>query len=597
MKMRKKQIRTVSCFLFFLLLVLPLQVRVSADSSSGSGDVNNISPVIESAGFDRARSDDYYQLSLTVRDNNSLNDLSEIEVVVWHSVDASYAGADDSSNHYTFKWNSSGWTEETLSGHLVSSTEPSDLSVASDTWTANLTFTDSTSLGNYTARITVDDGTATATSDLWVIRDKLAVADYSRDVENRKLYARLQYASDSTDIENGTISYAGLTASANSTGWAELSLAGASDFSWNTVCYPVEDADYEVTEIDLNQTIPLAKAGAHVIGGNAKVESASYSDPQLFITFNLSSADYTTTVSGAKPTYVIGDTYDLDSDYTTYLSLDHDGQLDFTLGYPNWGGTYVRGLTYGWFETVSLVSNTLTLVANKTVAGTGTAYIDCTGRGSPQRTLGFDTGTTVYDTSTSLLYGEYTLNGTDTVTLSMDWSATGGGGGGGGGGDTSRVNIRLSEISVAVQAGSYVTDKITATWSGTPGFYITDYTFNEHPEWFEIFGEEPLRIDSADPVRSDTINVKVDVPRDVEIGNTTMSYILQLRTATGGANVEASGTIQLDVLDPDQQLGPPATGIIPNMMGLLLGLGLVGAIGFALFKRNEDGNRSGSVFS
>jgi len=272
--------------------------------------------------------------------------------------------------------------------------------------------------------------------------------------------------------------------------------------------------------------------------------------------------------------------------------------MNFTLGYSGWGGTYIRGLSNGWLESASMSSNILTTMVNGS-AGTGTLYVDCTGRAAPLETSGFDTGRVWYTDSTKLLWGEYTLASTQTITLR--WAIGGGGDPGGGGGGTTLVNVNLADASVTVDEGGTAIEKVSVSWTGAPGFFITGVRFFENEEWFRLLGEEPLRLENPEPIKSDTFDIQVKPPLG-SVGNYTYTYELELRPSAGGSNahLRANGRLQVNVNEArsDGFVPPPASGPVPNAVGVLLGIGLVVGVGIALWQRREPSrNGSGRLFS
>ena len=86
--------------------------------------------------------------------------------------------------------------------------------------------------------------------------------------------------------ETGTVAYAGLTATTNSSGWADFDLTETSNFDWGREAYGTTD-DSGVTSTPQNRTITLAKYGK-VIGGDAAPTSGSWDGTSLTLEFILS---------------------------------------------------------------------------------------------------------------------------------------------------------------------------------------------------------------------------------------------------------------------------------------------------------------------
>ena len=106
---------------FSLIAVAP---RVLGGDSSGSAVVGNVAPEILSPHLDRARTDDFFTLNFNIRDNNTLNGLIA-RVVLWHAP-AYLTSPNNATDHLSFVWSGGVWSEETLSGHLASSTAPAN---------------------------------------------------------------------------------------------------------------------------------------------------------------------------------------------------------------------------------------------------------------------------------------------------------------------------------------------------------------------------------------------------------------------------------------------------------------------------------------
>ncbi len=344
-----------------LLVLLPIHL-VDAGSSGGTAGVGNITPDMTGASINQTRSDDAFQLTVTVRDNNTLADIDRVEVVAWDTSTSGFAEANEASKHYTFRWNTTGFYEDDLSGHFVSGSAPT-LTEASGSWDFYLTFSGSSVVGNWTVRATVVDAdTASSTLNAFIVRDRLKASNFTRDVANQRLYVRLLYAHDDTAIENGTVAFSELTASTNSSGWATFDLTQASNFDWGQEAYGTTDALYGVTSTSQNRTISLAKYGK-VIGGDAAPTTGTWDGTTLTLDFGLNTSTYSTEiVATTAPSYVLNATYDDETDLAgSVLTLSHDGTQNFQVIWDSWGGLNVRGLTRGQVISTSLASQVLTM--------------------------------------------------------------------------------------------------------------------------------------------------------------------------------------------------------------------------------------------
>ncbi len=75
---------------------------------------------------------------------------------------------------------------------------------------------------------------------------------YSIDFTNQIVYVQITLNWTSTPVESENCSYAGASALTNSSGWAQFSLSGLSDFSYNSTAYPTS---YPANSV----SIPVAK--------------------------------------------------------------------------------------------------------------------------------------------------------------------------------------------------------------------------------------------------------------------------------------------------------------------------------------------------
>ena len=568
--------------LLSLLLALSMPINLASASTSGTAGVSNIAPVVTGATVDQARSDDTFQLTVTVRDNNTLEDIDRVEVVMWDTATSTFGGANEASKHYSFRWNSTGWYEDDLSGHLVTGDAPT-LTAASGSWNFNLTFTGLSVVGNWTLRATaVDDDGASSSLDAYIVRDRLKVSAFTRDVANQRLYARLLYAHDDTPVENGSVAYVGLTASSNSSGWAVFDLTQASNYDWGQEAYGTTDDLYGVTSTSQNMTVTLAKYGK-VIGGDAAPTTGSWDGSTLSLDFGLPTGTYSTEItSTTAPSYVVNATYDDDTDLSGgVLTLGHDGSKDLQVVYESWGGLNVRGLTRGTLISTTLVSQVLTMVVDGT-AGQGTLYVDCTGRGAPTRSSGFDD--TYWTSGSSLFWGTYTL--ASNVTLVLEFSIGAGGEtpptSGGGGGDTS-VNIMLGTISVSATPGAAQDVTVPLRWTGPLSLVVQSVGFGDYVDWFASLEAMPLNLEGVGPLKKGELVLRVSPPRDTQPGNHTVPVEVKV-DVMGYAPITARSILYLTV---GEKLGPqPAEGPITEAVGYILGIGLVAAIGLTLWKRD-----------
>ena len=433
-----------------------------------------------------------------------------------------------------------------------------------------------TAMGN-THGITAVDANGQSDTVIW---DALKCTSFSRDVANQKLYVRMLYAYDSAAAENGSVAFADVSGTANSTGWAEIDLSGASSFDWGGEAYGTTDGSYGITATSQNQTITLAKYGK-VIGGDAPPTTGTWDGTTLDLDFGLTTGTYSTEITATSaPSYVLNATYDTDTDLSGgVLTLSHDGSRDVQVIWESWGGLAVRGLTRGRLTSVSLASQALTVVVDGST-GSGTLYVDCTGRGGPTRSSGFDDA--YWRPSISLWWGTYTL--ASNVTLVLEFSIGSGGSEGsiGGGGDTT-VDIILSAITAVATQGQATEVKFPVQWTGPLTLLVESVGFGDYVDWFAIDEVMPLSIAGEGPLKDGELVFVVTPPSGTQPGNHTVP--LEVRVSVQGfASINSHSYIYLTV---KKAAGPqPAEGPITEAVGYILGIGLVAAIGLTLWKRD-----------
>lgn len=569
-------------FLLKVIVVLSLFCHSAYAASTGSAGINNTAPQVSAFSINTLRTDDVYYLAFDVSDDNQLTDIANITVVVWDNSTTTFGASNNNTNHYTFLWVPSSWSEQDLTGHLNSSTQPGSLTVGSGTWSLNLTFTPSTLVSNFTVRVSAtDESGASDTEDGNITHDILKISTFVRGVANERLYVKLVYEYDSAVIASGNVSFAGTIGTSNSSGWVDFDLSSFPSFDWGQTCYGVSDVLYNITTPGSNQTITLAK-NWRVVGGNATVDSLSLSSGVLKINFNVTSGTYVTEISGSKPRYILNTTYDLSSEYTTKMTVNHDGQYNLSVSFQSWGPTYVQSFDTGRLTSVSLVSQVLTLVTAG--SGTGEVYVDCTTRGAPQSTSGF-TGTPTYSPALALMWGNYNANES---TLMVGWTAAAGSEGGSSSGSPSIIDIELGDITIEAHKGSEEIFRIAIKWSGVPSLDLQSITFLENSKWFSLESEMPLRLEGEGPVKSAYAEGIVSPSSDATEGNYTITYEVMVRVA-GFSTISKRGFIYLTVkpVKPFVQPDMPAADLIGYAIGgvIIIGLG-------AAFYRREQRPRS-----
>lgn len=133
------------------------------DTLTASGNSSNVAPEVTSWTPPTTDPASATNFSVTIRDNNTLEDIENIKLVLWLAA-ASEGDADAVENHYTF-WHcqdNNDWWEAGPSGsdeHITeaSCVPPSDNTQQSDTYTFNVTLQSEARSGTWNANVYVYD--------------------------------------------------------------------------------------------------------------------------------------------------------------------------------------------------------------------------------------------------------------------------------------------------------------------------------------------------------------------------------------------------------------------------------------------------------
>jgi hypothetical protein len=107
---------------------------------------------------------------------------------------------------------------------------------------------------------------------------------------NEAVYVQAVYAYDSQPIANANVSYAGLYALTNSTGWAEFNVSDLASVDWNSLSYGVSESTYGLTYSAQNQTVAFHKlpVSPFNIRGNNQIASPNWDDVNRKLSFTTS---------------------------------------------------------------------------------------------------------------------------------------------------------------------------------------------------------------------------------------------------------------------------------------------------------------------
>jgi hypothetical protein len=486
------------------------------------------------------------------------------------------------------------WTEETVDFQVTALYEYYGTSVTS--WTVNIlrnsthfatgNFTDQQNTGityEYTAENVTETlyGLSTFTSNTqtvtWLGRYDLNLR--AVDWEDNVLTEATIYMNNGTEYSK----------TVDSQGWTNWTHITASSVDVYVTWY-----DYTVNEtftitMDSHKTLdvtckcyPFTLDGTRYwIAGDATVDSHSWdaATKEIVITFTGAGGTYTLKSSASsKPTYILNGAYDIDTDWTAYLTLSHDGDRKITIAYPNWASTRI-------YRTDDYITNIywasegekLYVVLSGTSGQSGTLEVYCGSRGTPESTSGLSD--TVYFSSTTILAGTYSFS--STATVEIDWT-TQTGGSSGGSTTTPSIFATAETLDIGtVQQGTIKTFNATATWSGRTSITLADVTFTGLGSgWLKHEVDTPLTIQRLAIETTGTIEVPITitVPREAKLGDYTVliEYKIQVGTRTYETTANLMWTVTATPI-------PPAG--IPQIISILLLISLVAVVFISVGKR------------
>lgn len=281
--------------------------------------------------------------------------------------------------------------------------------------------------------------------------------------------------------------------------------------------------------------------------------------------------------SGPSPTYVLNCTYDLATNYTTYLALTLINRTTVRIAYDTWGGLAVQGITNEYLTAVSIAAQNLTMTLEGD--GAGILYVDCTGRVAPQAISELFTSA-LYNTDTQLFTGGYTATDGTSLSLWISFVSTGGtpaqpppGEGSG----PSFFTIMVLDTTLTVSPGYIKTFDVMMEWSGATTMDVASVMFDPF-EWFTLQDELPSSFtrDFSANVNTATVEASVHVGEDTDLGQYNVPVLIRVQPS-GYMTVETTGYVYLSVVEPSF-IQPGLVNWTGWLLGILLFLGLMWVI-------------------
>lgn len=377
----------------------------------------------------------------------------------------------------------------------------------------------------------------------------------------------------------------------NSQGWANWTSITAATVNVYAKWYGyLVNSTFQIT-MDTDKTVnvtcrtyPLTLDGTRYwIAGNATISTYSWNSTtkKFVLSFSGSTNNYTLKSSAtSQPTYILNVTYDIDTDWSTYLTLSHYGNRTITIAYPNWASTRI-------YRTDDTITNTywastgekLHIILSGTTNQSGTLEVYCGSRGVPQSTTNL--ADPVYFSGTTILSGTYTF--TSTVTVEVDWT-TETGGSSGGSRTTPSIFATAQNIELGnIQQGTSKEFNATATWTGSTTITLIDVSFSgDGADWLHAEVDAPLTIKRLAIETSGTIQVPLTltIPREAQLGD--YKILIAYKIAVGTKTYETTANISWSVTST-----PILPGPITQLVSIVLLISLVGIVLFGIKKRGH----------
>ena len=136
--------------------------------------------------------------------------------------------------------------------------------------------------------------TAFTSNTVEVIWDALNATNYVVDAENGLVYVKVVYCYGNQPVPGANVSYAGLYAETNSSGWATFNVSSLANVGYNSTAAPLQDSTYGITVSLQNATIPFEKetVSPFVIKASAPITNADWNDVEGKLSFSSSGTIY-----------------------------------------------------------------------------------------------------------------------------------------------------------------------------------------------------------------------------------------------------------------------------------------------------------------
>jgi len=322
---------------------------------------------------------------------------------------------------------------------------------------------------------------------------------------------------------------------------------------------------------------------------NDTIASFRWDDTHKRLNVTFSSPSSSKLYIYGRPTYILGETFDLGTDYSAgWTQLDLNRTTSVATAHPNWGDFYVRKLTAGEVTDAYWTDQVFTLVLNGTSGTSATLEIYCGSRGIPKSWSGF-TGEPTYDADTTILSGTVTYQSPVTITLDYTIPTSSGSSAAGGGGSSSSAGLSiLPSISLSVASvqliqmhpGETVTGRLSINFTGVNNIRVLSLEFSgAAADWITL--AEPLPKTFFKPIGEEVgtgeVELRIIAPENAEPGDYTVPVVVKAEAV--GSQIQANGYLTFSITPQVPQIS-----LVPEYMTWIFAAALAGLILYAYLK-------------
>jgi len=291
-----------------------------------------------------------------------------------------------------------------------------------------------------------------------------------------------------------------------------------------------------------------------------------------------------------RPTYVLGETFDLGTGYSSgWTQINLNSTTSIATGHPNWGDFYVNKLTAGETTDTYWTNQVFTLELNGASGTSATLEVNCGSRGMPKSWTGF-TGDPTYDADTTILSGTVTYQSPVTITLDFTTPTSSGSSAAGSGGLSSSsggfsilptVSLSIAPVEfVQLHPGETVIGKLSINFTGVNNIRVIGLEFSGATKnWITIAEALPKTI--FKPIEEEAgkgeIEIRIMAPENAEPRDYTV--LVTIRAEAVGSQIETNRYITFSII-PET----PSISLIPDYMTLIFAAALITIVLYAYLK-------------